>query len=390
MLWDILWRNRNSFSLTFCIGFSLISLLWQRNPFSQGMGYFGRLADRFTSTLNSGLSFGGAIWVELDKYRELEQRYEQAQKALEEHRLEKDKFDLLRRENEKLREALGFLPSADYPEVRAQVIGARLNTLSPRIIINRGADQGVTPLMPVIARAHDANQNLIRCLVGVIVSVDSSTAVVQPLVHPGFQMGVRIGDSGQWAILNGNSGRSLEPIITFITADSDPNRAILSHTDSAIPKDQIVYSSGEGGVFPAGIPIGFVRGEGPRENDFRTAYIQPIAPIENLDIVSVLLKRPTPWSSGWDQRERWEEHLETEFGPPVYTDSTLRETARRRRDNDSGAAPTNAAQSAPQPLPEANPVPNPGAAAEKPGETQQPPRRRIQNFNLPSPGAGNP
>lgn len=389
MLWDILWRNRNSFSLTFCIGFSLISILWQRNPFSQGIGYFGRMADRLTAALNSGLSFTGEIWVELDKYRELEQRYEQAQKALEEYRLEKDKFDLLRRENETLRQALSFPPNADYPEIKAQVIGARLNTLSPRIIINRGTEDGVRPLMPVIARAHDSEQNLIRCVVGLVASADSNTAVIQPLIHPSFQMGVRIGDTGQWAMLNGNSGRSLQPIITYITSDSDPNRAILSHTDSPIQKEQIVYSSGEGGVFPAGVPVGYIRGEGPRENDFRTAYVQPIAPIENLDIVSVLAKRPVSWSENWDQRERWEEHLQTEFGPPVYSEATMRESARRREQNETrrettppeGAA-TNPPNQQSAPTPQGPPTP-PNPAGERT------PPRRIQNFNLPTPGAGN-
>lgn len=385
MLWDILWRNKNAFSLTFCIAFSVISILWQRNPFAQGIGYFGRLADRLSGALNSGVRLTGSLWVELDKYRELEQRYEQAQKTLEEYRLEKDKFDLLRLENQKLREALSFPVASDYEEIKAEVLGVRLNTLSPRIIINRGRAQGVAPLMPVVTRAHDADQNLIRCVVGVIASVDENTSVVQPLIHPSFRMGVRIAESGEWAILSGNSGRAAQTLLTYVTTDSAPDRAFLSHAEIDIRKARLVYSSGEGGIFPPGIPVGRIVAEGPRDGEFKTAYIAPIAPITNLDIVQVIRKRPEPWSAQWDQAERWEEHLETEFGPPVYNEATLRQQA--RPDQRNRGANENAAEGAnggaePPPTGAQN-----GAQTQPPagGEAPRLPRR-IQNLNAPGQG----
>lgn len=375
MLWEILWRNKNSFSLTFCVLFSLACIIWQRNPFAQGIGYFGRMADRISGALNSGLRFTGTLWVELDKYRELEKRYEQAQLTLEEYRLEKDKYDLLKFENEKLREALSFPAGERHPELRAEVLGVRLNTLSPRIIINMGSDDGVAPLMPVIARAHDSDGNLIRCVVGVVAAADSGSAVVQPLIHPSFRLGVRIEESGEWAILSGNSGRSNEALLTYLTTDVRPEQAVLTHSEIEVKPQILVRTSGEGGVFPEGIPVGRIRGEGPREGEFKTAYVEPLAPVSELDIVSVILKKPEPWSRNWDQRERWEEHLETEFGPPVYPESGAR-------------------QPEPRPEPQRRPEPEPAPETQEPetetetgpAEEPRPERReprRIQNPNPP-------
>ena len=126
MLWDTLWRNRISLSLGFCLSFSLLCIFWQHNPLSQKIGYIGRFADRVSSVINSSLNYTGTLWVELDKYRSLEQRYKKAQETLENYRLEKDKFSFLQRQNQYLREALGLRALASYPEVRAEVLGLRL------------------------------------------------------------------------------------------------------------------------------------------------------------------------------------------------------------------------------------------------------------------------
>ncbi len=390
MLIDILSRNRNLTSLTFCLSFSILCILWQSNPFAQGVGYFGKVADRISGALSSGLRFTGTLWVELDQYRELEQRYENAQAAIEQYRLEKDKFDLLTAENEQLRTALGFSPPAQYQEVRAEVLGIRLNSISPRIIVDKGSEDGIRPLMPVLTRAHDLENNLVRCVVGVVAAVDSSTAIIQPLTHPGFRMGVRIQESSEWAIMSGNSGRVTQVQLQYLTANHAPEQAILAHSELKIKADQYVVSSGEGGIFPRGIPVGVIQEEGPRDGEFRTAYVAPLAPISNLDIVSIVLKAPEKWAAGWEQKERWEEHLDTEFGPPVYFETT--ETRRkptpapREQQTPPATTGTTATPRTTDPGAAGNDATNaqPGGDA-APKESQQENRRprRIQNLELP-------
>ena len=373
MLIDILSRNRNVASLTFCLSFSILCILWQSNPFAQGVGYFGMLADRISGTLSSGLRFTGTLWVELDQYRELEQKYESAQAAIEQYRLEKDKFDLLTAENLQLRNALGFDPHSEFKEVRAEVLGIRLNSISPRIIIDKGSDDGLRPLMPVLARAHDLENNLVRCVVGVVAAVDSSTAIVQPITHPGFRMCVRIEETGEWSILSGKSGRATQVQLQYLTANNAPEQAVLTHSDIKIIKNRYVLSSGDGGIFPPGIPVGVIAEEGPRDGEFRTAY------------VTVVLKSPEKWATGWEQKERWEVHLETEFGPPVYTETT--ETSKPAPQPTPRETPSaaNAAAGDAAAVPAEDLNPDTGSDDGQPPagnqETRRP--RRIQNLDIP-------
>jgi len=368
MLWDILWRYKNTISLTFCLSFSTLCMLWQTNPFSKGVAFFGKASDRLSGALNSSLRLPGTIWVELDKYRELEEKYAHAQSQIEQYRLEKDKFDILQRENDRLRNALGFAPNQDFPEVRAEVLGIRVNSISPRIIIGKGREDGLAPFMPVITRVHDSENNIIRCVVGIVASVDSNTAVVEPLIHPGFRLGVRMPEGSQWAIMSGNSGRVTEVLLTYLTTDSAPETATLSNAEVLIKPGLKVYTSGDGGIFPPGLPVGELTREGPRQGEFRTAYMRPYAPISTLDFVSVVLRPPAAWAEKWERDSNWEEHLQTEFGEPQYPD-----TPRRSR------------QAAPQtPIPAQEQEKEPGEV--RPPENQPTGPRRIQNVQVPSPG----
>ncbi len=312
MLWEILWRNRNTFSLTFCLGFSLISLIWQRNPFAQLAGTVGKVADRVSFVLNSGLSLPSNLWVELGKYRELEKRLAVAQKQIEEYKLEKDKFDGLTRENGQLRTAMGFAPSREFPELKAEVLGVRLDSISPRILIGKGRQDGITPFMPVIAHAHDADQNTIRAVVGIVASVDSTTAVIEPIFHPGFRLGVRLPGTGEWAMLSGNSGSLTEVLLTYIRSDGSGDK-------SPDGKPLMVFTSGASGIFPKGIPVGTVTRDGTKGGNMRTAFVKPFAPVASLDYVIVIMKKPEAWKIRMDRDENWDENLSTEFGSATYT-----------------------------------------------------------------------
>ena len=319
MLWDILGRNRNAFSLAFCLFFSFLCMFWQSNPMSIGVGFIGRFTDRISGALNSTLQIPGVIWVELDKYRELKRRYEAAEKLLQQYRLEKDKFDRLQMENDRLRRALAFPPSKDYPEVQAEVLSIRLNSISSRLVIGKGRNDGIDLFMPVLTRTHDENDNLIQAVVGLVVAVESATAVVHPLIHYEFRLGVHLPGSGKWAILSGNAGSMNEVQLTYLMDEGGPRRQTL-HPDEGLVFNQAVYTSGGGGIFPRGIPVGVLIRKGPRRNEFETAFVRPYASISDLSTVSVLIKSPENWA-GSERRDRSEdldEFLLTEFGHPVY------------------------------------------------------------------------
>ncbi len=328
MLWDIIWRKKTTFSLGFCLSFSILCLFWQGNIFSRGVGFVGSLSDRISHALNSGLRFTGTLWVALDDYRELKKRNEAMQKTLETHRLERDKFDQLKGENERLRKLMGFSPVSEHPELRAEVLGVQLNSISPRIIIGKGKRDGVGVYMPVIARSYDASKNLIRAVVGIVIAVDANTAVVQPMNHPGFRLGVRMPDTGQWAIMTGNSGNLSEALLTYIAQDASPNKATISTIDLKLKLKQSVHTSGMGGIFPRGIPVGVLTRNGPRKGEFKTAFVRPFAPIGNLDYVTIIIKKPEAWRNGSGKLTKWDEHLTTPFGKLEFPENLRRKKRR--------------------------------------------------------------
>jgi rod shape-determining protein MreC len=364
MLWDILWRNKNTFSLTFCLAFSLGSIVWKSgaNPLAVGAGAVGSATDRIRGVLNSGFQLPGVLFVEIAKYRELEKRYEQALKTIEESRLEKDKFDFLKKENERLRNVLGFSLSPESPEIKAEVLGTRLNSISPRIVIGKGREDGVLPFMPVLAHSLDRNNHLIRAVVGIVAFASESVSVVQPISHPEFRIGVRLPDGNMWAILSGNSSVMGKLDVTNLsTRTSLHDSGKGENSKGGTGGEEIVVSSGEGGIFPRGIPVGYLNKQG---DGF--SYVEPIVDIGSLDYVIVVQKRPEKWTENWERNINWEEHLMTEFGPAVYSDRSP--SVKKGRKSADDRKPSDQAVKA---------VENPEKKPKPSGDSM----RRIQNTN---------
>ena len=374
MFGELFWRNRNATSLTFCLGISFISMVWQGNVLSRGVGVIGGIGDRVSNALNSTLRFTGTIFVELDRYRELERRYAAAQKRLEEYRLEKDKFDALREENDRLRKQAGFVARVAYKELEAEVLGVRLNSISPRIIIGKGRLDGVQVYMPVITRAHDKDQNLIRAAVGIVIAADDTSAIVQPLTHGSFRMGVRLAQTGQWAILSGNSGSIAHAKLTYLADEAEPNKVTISRYEGILKEGAAVITSGGSGMFPPGVPVGTVLREGGRFDQFRTALVKPYAAIDRLDSVTVILKPLQPWSERVQlKKQGWDEHLRTPFG-----DADFRDMPAKGREGAASALP---AETEPDPDPEIDTSPKEAKKASGDDPAQK--RRRLKNLEGP-------
>jgi rod shape-determining protein MreC len=320
MLWDILWRNRNTFSLSFCLLFSLTGMIWQTNPLTGVVHFFGKLADRVSGAINSGISLPADAFRRIHQYTDLQAKYERALAQLEENRNNIDKYEQLRQENERLRAALGFPPHSNYTEVKAEVLGIRLNSITPRILINRGSDHGIEPFMPVYTYTSDENKNLIRSVVGIVAIVDRTTSIVQPLHHPDMRIGVRIVSTGQWAMLEGDSENLRRLKLRYITRDAAPDSTVFRDPLPDVEKSTVITSGGEG-IFPPGIPVGQIvqKGEIDEESGgFLTAYLRPYADLDRLDYVIVMRKRPDDWSKRIQRDYSLVDNLTTEFGKPEY------------------------------------------------------------------------
>jgi rod shape-determining protein MreC len=110
-------------------------------------------------------------------------------------------------------------------------------------------------------------------LVGRISGVGQTTSRVLLLTDPGSRIPVTIQPSGQRAILAGDSGNA--PLLEF-----------LENPEQVRPGDRVI-SSGDGGVFPAGLLVGqAVLGT---DNRLR---LRLAADYERLEFLRVLRSRP--------------------------------------------------------------------------------------------------
>ena len=327
MLFKFLEKNKIILSLGFCILFSLVSLLWYNTLLSKLVARAIHSTDKRIAHVDPSIAFAKTQGIDelsdgdkLAKHDALREQYEKLRKKLEQYKTFKERFDFISKQNSQLREILNFKKTTDFPEIQARVLGVRLSGLSPRVLIERGSRDGVKPLMPVIIHMQDEGQHFVRSVVGTVVFVDANTAVVKPLIHPNFNLGVRIQASREWAILSGDSPQHNLVKLNYIHMEIDELLKENKQAQSPEILQSLVHTSGLAGIFPPGILIGRIVKLGKAQGKFKTAYVLPYTKWNQLDYVSVILKEVEDWSGHMqtaqaeeESRAQIEHYLKTEF-----------------------------------------------------------------------------
>ncbi len=304
MLWEYINRFKVSISLTFCILFSIINIIWQKNLVSNSTIYLNKLIEQSNYFFKNIFNLPFTVIDRIYEYSQLKQQYQKTLEEIEKYKLQKEQYEILLKENEKLRQLLNFESFPTYEEVKAEVLGIRLNSITPRIIINKGKKHGLKPFMPVLTFTHDENNIPIRTVVGIISIVLNTSSIVQPLQHPQMKIGVKILNTNQWAILEGDSHslRSLQ--LKYITSSSSNDSKFFNDPYLEI-KDSRVVTSGNDGIFPKNIPIGKISNKSVSNvNYYNIAYVEPYVDLDKLEYVIVLLKEPEPWKKFIDSEEK--------------------------------------------------------------------------------------
>jgi rod shape-determining protein MreC len=144
----------------------------------------------------------------------------------------------LEQENAQLRELHRALPPLVRKWLVAEVIGVDSGTLRQRLIINKGLRDGVHLNQPVVDGAG---------IMGQVAHVGTWSSEVILITDPEHALPVQITRTGLRTIAVG-SGNADELLLTYLAANSDVKNG-----------DELV-SSGLGGVFPAGYPVGHITG----------------------------------------------------------------------------------------------------------------------------------
>lgn len=168
--------------------------------------------------------------------------------TLENARLQEERL-----ENERLRKMLGFKSSSSFRLIPAKVIAEEPGRLPTSVWINLGEKDGLKKGMTVV--------NL-NGLVGRVSEVLVGTSKVQLLFHPQCKVAALDQRSRVQGIVKSKGGVILD--FENVPAEED-----VDTTDQ-------IYTSGLGGIFPAGIKIGeVITVEQRKESAFKTVKLKP-------------------------------------------------------------------------------------------------------------------
>jgi rod shape-determining protein MreC len=213
-------------------------------------------------------------WNSIGELRKMRSELYQARERLAEYeRVSRDVTEL-RRENQALKEQLGFAQTLSYRYVPAQVIARDPGNIFSTIVLNRGSRHGVRKGMPVVAF-----QGGLQGLVGRVVLTAALTSTVQPVTDPGSFVAARLAGSRFDGLVSGSAARAGLLVMSYV------KKLALQE----VQYGELVITSGMGQVFPEGIHIGRVREMQAKGYEASLELeVEPIVDFSRLEYVFVL------------------------------------------------------------------------------------------------------
>ncbi|MBI4388178.1 MAG: rod shape-determining protein MreC [Candidatus Omnitrophica bacterium] len=200
---------------------------------------------------------------------EMFQLRENNQKLLEQVQILKQElvvFKEMKTENERLKRLLDFKQASEWKTVSAQVIARDLSHWSYYVMINKGSSDGIQSEMPVASGEG---------LVGKVVSVAPHSARVILLIDSDSRVSALLQETRDVGLVEGMGESFLKMTYLDLTAQ--------------VQVGQTVISSGLGGVYPKGIPIGKVIQIGEEKDKLSLyAMVQPFSSFSKLEEVLCL------------------------------------------------------------------------------------------------------
>lgn len=172
----------------------------------------------------------------------------------------------------RLQKLLQFKQTTSRPVLAAQVVGLDPSGWFKSVIINKGKKSGLEVNMPVV----NANG-----IIGKIVSLSSNYAKVLLIIDQNSAVDCLVQRSRDRGMVKGLSTETCK--LNYVVKSSDVAAA------------DIVITSGLGGIFPKGIPVGEVlQVEDLSGQLFKDIEIRPAVNFSKLEEVLVILKEKEP------------------------------------------------------------------------------------------------
>jgi rod shape-determining protein MreC len=187
-----------------------------------------------------------------------------------------NRLDALVAQNARLKDLLDAQNSLGLSVQLARLVDVDLDPFRPRVVLDAGANQGVTVGQPVID-AHG--------IMGQIVEVLANTSVAMLITDPTHAIPVMVERSGLRTIAYGTGA---------IDRLQLPNIPISADVQVG---DRLV-TSGLGGRFPAGFPVGEILSISTDASSlFAAAEAKPAAQLDRSSDVLLLRDQPQPYGA---------------------------------------------------------------------------------------------
>jgi len=254
---------------------SLTSLFFSSRSFAAGFRDLGlTLFSGFRGAIHGVTSLASQTVLSVRELAALRREYgELVERVARYEQLERSAAEIYR-ENNRLRDQLGFSRTLSYRHIPAELIGWDPDNLFSAFVINKGTRAGVAVNMPVIAY-----QNGTQGLVGKVVQTGAFESLVMPLYDGSSFVSSRLSQSRYEGITEGQ-GRPESPLVM---------RFIQKQARGDISVGDMVVTSGLGGVYPPGISMGRVSRVRFQETEISMELeLEPSIDFSRLEYVFVL------------------------------------------------------------------------------------------------------
>jgi rod shape-determining protein MreC len=190
----------------------------------------------------------------------------------------------LQNENDRLRKLLGLGAKLQWGFIPAEALQGRGRAEDFTVTLSAGSNAGVAERSLVVSAEG---------VVGLVQTVDPTMSLAILFAHPDFRVSAMSADQTAFGIVQphvGNAGSDQEQ--SFLKSE----RYLLEMRGvpfrASLKPGAVIFSSGLGGIYPKGIPIGIVLSEMPRTNEpwARTYLLRPA--VNPTELTSVMILTP--------------------------------------------------------------------------------------------------
>lgn len=274
---DFLIRNKAWSALIGFTLFCIISLAVQSSAFTvtvEGVG--SAIAMPFQRMYHGTQGGVHKLWAGFTELTRVRNELAETRAKLQKFEATSEDYAEIKSENARLRSLLDMKERVECDSIPATIISKDPDNWFRTIIVDRGSDDGVRINMPVIAYSGD-----IKAVVGKVSEVRGHISRIVPVISPDIKLGVMFQESRVPGILSGLSGNSILCRMDYVS------RA------ASVKFGDMVVTSGQGGVFPPGLPVGVaLKSELLESSPYQRTVVRPFIDYNTLEGVFIIKKDP--------------------------------------------------------------------------------------------------